>query len=115
MFKNCGCSCNNSQCNNNNNNTMYEESCSMVQNDYGNIDNNTCSCGFTNTSAFPQDWMYGHCYVPHQRMNQVYTPEIGLRMGTIFPELVSPYCPNQSLDTINYLKDQNSIGGGCNS
>ena len=40
MFRNCGCSCNNFQCNNNNNNTMYEESCSMVQNDYGNIDNN---------------------------------------------------------------------------
>ena len=47
--------------------------------------------------------------------NQIYTPEIGLKMGTIFPELVSPYCPNQSLETINYLKNSNTIGGGCNS
>ena len=36
-------------------------------------------------------------------------------MGTIFPELVSPYCPNQSLEEINYLKRTNQIGGGCNS
>lgn len=119
MFRNCGCSCNNSQNNNTettcNNNTMYEESCNMMPNYDFNSDNNSCSCGFTNTSVFPQDWMYGHCYVPHQQMNQVYTPEIGLRMGTIFPELVSPYCPNQSLDTINYLKNSNTTGGGCNS
>ncbi|MCI8291246.1 MAG: spore coat associated protein CotJA [Clostridia bacterium] len=59
--------------------------------------------------------MYGHSYVPHQRMNKVYTPEIGLKMGTIFPELVSPYCPNQSLEVINYLKNSNTIGEGCNS
>lgn len=121
MFRNCNCSYNNLSSNTDTNsstsNNMYEESCNMIQNyNYGNIENDTtCSCGFTNTSAFPQNWMYGHCYVPHQRMNQIYTPEIGLKMGTIFPELVSPYCPNQSLETINYLKNSNTIGGGCNS
>jgi hypothetical protein len=76
---------------------------------------NSCSCGFDEYSVFPQNWMYGHSYVPHQRMNKVYTPEIGLKMGTIFPELVSPYCPNQSLEVINYLKNSNTIGEGCNS
>ncbi|MCI8545863.1 MAG: spore coat associated protein CotJA [Clostridia bacterium] len=59
--------------------------------------------------------MYAHSYVVNQRMNQIYTPEVGLKMGTIFPELVSPYCPNQSLEEINYLKRTNQIGGGCNS
>lgn len=57
--------------------------------------------------------MYGHSYVSHQRMNQVYAPEMGLKMGTIFPELVSPYCPGQSMDMIEYLKNSNQNGGGC--
>ena len=67
------------------------------------------------TTGFPTNWMYAHSYVVNQRMNQIYTPEVGLKMGTIFPELVSPYCPNQSLEEINYLKRTNQIGGGCNS
>lgn len=118
MFRNCGCSCNynqNNDCNNNNSdNNMYETSCN-IDTTYSNMNNNSCSCGFDELSDFPQNWMYGHSYVPHQRMNQVYTPEIGLKMGTIFPELVSPYCPNQSVEVINFLKRSNSIGEGCNS
>ena len=38
----------------------------------------------------------------------------GLKNGTIFPELVSPYEPCQSMQFINYLKNRNNIGEGCN-
>ncbi len=112
MFRNCSCSCNNNQQNDTNN--MYEESCD-INTTYDDMDMNSCSCGFDEYSAFPQNWMYGHSYVPRQRLNKVYTPEIGLKMGTIFPELVSPYCPNQSLEVNMYLKNSNTIGEGCNS
>ena len=33
-------------------------------------------------------------YVPFQRVQTLFTPEIGLRKGTIFPDLASPYKPN---------------------
>ena len=112
MFRNCSCSCNNCH-SNKDNHDMYETSCNIDP--YDDMDTDSCSCGFNEYSAFPDRWMYGHSYVPHQRLNQVYTPEIGLKMGTIFPELVSPYCPGQSLEVMNYLKDSNTIGGGCNS
>jgi len=126
MFRNCGCSCKHNECNNNTscneimyennncNNDMYETSCN-INSDFPNMNECPCACGFDDESVFPQNWMYGHSYVPHQKMNKVYTPEIGLKMGTIFPELVSPYCPGQSLEVINYLKKSNTIGGGCNS
>ena len=58
--------------------------------------------------------MYGQSYVPVQQMNKVFKPAVGLNNGTIFPELVSPYCPNQSLQEIEYLKSRNTIGEGCN-
>ncbi|HEY9060815.1 MAG TPA: spore coat associated protein CotJA [Pseudobacteroides sp.] len=32
-----------------------------------------------------------HAYVPFQYMNCLYTPEVGLKRGTIFPELDRPY------------------------
>ncbi len=119
MFRNCGCPCNYYQKNNNdstenNNQEIYETSCN-IDNEYDNMDENSCSCGFDDSSVFPTNWMYGHSYVPHQKMNKVYTPEIGLKMGTIFPELVSPYCPNQSKEVNQYLKNSNTIGEGCNS
>lgn len=117
MFRNCNCSCNNyTQANNDScDENMYNNSCNDIDNCYNDMNYNSCSCGFDEHSAFPQNWMYGHAYVPHQKMNKVYTPEIGLKMGTIFPELVSPYCPNQSLEVMNYLKNSNTIGEGCNS
>lgn len=94
MFRSCNCSSNNYQQNNDDcMNNMYETSCNMVPNLYDDSNGCPCSCGFDDYSAFPTNWMYGHSYVPHQRMNQVFKPEIGLKMGTIFPELVSPYCP----------------------
>ena len=35
-------------------------------------------------------------------------------MGTIFPELVSPYSPGQSMQQIDYIRNSNTIGKGCN-
>ncbi|MGB4042258.1 MAG: spore coat associated protein CotJA [Bacillota bacterium] len=32
-------------------------------------------------------------YIPFQRYGQVWSPAEGLRRGTIFPELFSPYIP----------------------
>ena len=48
-------------------------------------------------------------------MTEVFMPDVGLRMGTVFPELVSPYIPNQSTEVIEFLKNANEIGEGCNS
>ncbi len=93
---NCGCNRNynyNSRrcCNRN---IMNDNSCI-----YENICNNTNS-----RSAFPDNYLYGHAYTPNQTMNKTFTPEVGLKNGTIFPELVSPYYPGQSMDFINYLR-----------
>ena len=32
-------------------------------------------------------------YVPMQGFGEMFSPEIGLRKGTIFPDLFSPYVP----------------------
>ncbi len=130
MFRNCGCSSMHNQCpcendynDDNDCNNDYDNDCGMYE-DSCNIENSCsyypneypCSCGYNQgNSLFPNNIMYGHSYVPNQIMNKVYTPEIGLKMGTIFPELVSPYAPCQSMETINYLKKSNEIKEGCNS
>lgn len=96
------CGCNNCQC-----------GCSCG---CGNM-MNKCECGFdeaNNLSVFPENYMYGQSYVPIQYMNKTFTPEVGLRMGTIFPELVSPYEPCQSIREIEYIRATNTIGEGCN-
>lgn len=59
--------------------------------------------------------MYGQSYVPVQQMEDVFTPCVGLKMGTIFPELVSPYSPGQSMEEIQFIEDMNKIGEGCNT
>ena len=59
-------------------------------------------------SVFPDNYLYGYAYTPVQTMNETFNPQIGLQKGTIFPELVSPYCPGQSMDFINSLRS-----GGC--
>lgn len=74
-----------------------------------------CSCGFDDeVSAFPSNPMLAQSYVPVQEMNKTFTPKCGLKMGTIFPELVSPYVPGQGMAEIEYLKNSNEIGEGCN-
>lgn len=102
----CRCNMNNSNdnCNMNNINTiriMPEE--------------NMCECGFEDNSPFPENYMFGQSYVPIQRMTTTFKSDVGLRMGTIFPELVSPYTPGQSLEENNFLRCSNEIKEGCNS
>ncbi len=58
--------------------------------------------------------MLAQSYVPIQYMDRTFKPNVGLKMGTIFPELVSPYFPCQSMEEIQFIKQRNTIGKGCN-
>lgn len=110
FYKNNGCFTR--HCNNCSNMTFDE--CDNISN-YYEMNMDSCSCGFDEEfNVFPENPMYGQSYVPIQRMDRVFKPEVGLKHGTIFPELVSSYCPNQSVEEIEYLKMSNSIGEGCN-
>jgi len=105
----CDCGCNN--------NCMEEELycdiCANVKNPNKYYDE--CECGFEEMfNLFPENPMLGQSYVPWQVMEQTYRPEVGLRMGTIFPELVSPYVPGQSKEEIEFIARTNKIGEGCN-
>lgn len=74
-----------------------------------------CECGYDEEfNPFPSNPMLAQSYVPYQMMNKTFIPCVGLKMGTIFPELVSPYMPGQSMEEIAYIKAQNKIGEGCN-
>lgn len=89
----CGCSCNNM------------------------MNSNSCGCGFDEepiSNMFPSNPMLGQSYVPLQEMDKTFTTCCGLKMGTIFPELVSPYMPGQSMAENDYLRRTNEIGEGCN-
>lgn len=56
-----------------------------------------------NKNLFPENLMYGHAYTPNQDLNKIFTPEVGLSNGTMFPELYSPYVPCQSIKVIETL------------
>ena len=117
MSKNCNCMCN---CNMNQENSPLETICDDVQTNNANmcgcINNyNQCQCGFNEEeSVFPSNPLLGQSNVPIQRMTNTFTPCCGLKNGTIFPELVSPYYPCQSVEDIEYLRSRNTIGKGCN-
>ncbi len=75
-----------------------------------------CQCGFDEEeNVFPYNPMLGQSYVPIQMMTNTFTPCCGLENGTIFPELVSPYYPCQSIEDIEYIRSRNTIGKGCNA
>ena len=94
--------------------SSYETLCDNVSNNMNNYNNN-CSCGFDEEEdVFPENPMFGQSYVPFQTMNETYMPCSGLEKGTIFPELVSEYCPGQSMAEIQYIADTNMIKEGCN-
>lgn len=122
-FRGCSCMCYN------NDNQVLEDVCDNVSSYDMASDNNCCncntdccqmnqydcSCGFdTEESVFPSNPMLAQSYVPIQTLDKTFTPCCGLKNGTIFPELVSPYEPCQSIEFINYLKRRNTIGEGCN-
>lgn len=117
MFRNC------QKCysmNNNNNNNCNEEENNLLETSCQNVASyemyqDGCSCGFDEEmNLFPDNPSLGQSYVPYQFMDRTFKPCVGLKMGTIFPELVSPYVPGQSMDEINFIARTNSIGKGCN-
>ena len=115
FYRKCCCfnNCNNCSYDTKYNKCDLEEKC----NDVANYSNKTdkCECGYDEDyNGFPEYPMYAQSYVPIQQMNQVFIPEVGFKKGTIFPELVSPYCPNQSIEEIEFIKMTNKIGEGCN-
>lgn len=94
--------------------SIYSDICKCVKS-CNNKEEDECACGFDEEfSVFPENPMFGQSYVPWQVMDKVYKPEIGLKMGTIFPELVSPYSPNQAQEIMEYIEATNKIGEGCN-
>lgn len=113
FYRKCGCCSNNCP-------TMQYNECDIetkCNNTYNNhsMDMNSCNCGFDEEfNVFPENPMYGQSYVPIQMMGKTFKPAVGLKNGTIFPELVSPYCPNQSIEEIEFIKMTNKIGEGCN-
>ncbi len=113
MYRNYRCKC----CMNNNNceDNIFENMCENVPNTTCPDDYDACDCGFDEEDKlFPSNPMFGQSYVPWHTMNKTFTPEVGLKMGTIFPELVSPYEPCQSMEEIAYIRATNKIGRGCN-
>ena len=65
--------------------------------------------------VFPKNPMYGQSYVPIQYMNKTFKPSVGLRMGTIFPELVYPYVPGQSMKENEWIASTNYKREGYNN
>ena len=106
------------------NNSYQNNSCEMQQdimedkcNDVVSYEdyNEECECGFDEEyNVFPENPMLGQSYVPIQIMDRTFKPCVGLKMGTLFPELVSPYVPCQSMEEINFIRETNKIGKGCN-
>jgi len=93
---------------------VLEEKCQNVAS-CNNYENDECECGFEEEyDVFPSNPMLAQSYVPIQFMDKTFKPCIGLKHGTIFPELVSPYEPGQSMEEIAFIERTNKIGEGCN-
>lgn len=110
------CFCMNNNCKSNSKD-MLEDACNNKCPCQNNNYNENCDCGFDdnyNDDVFPENPMLGQSYVPIQTMDKTFKPCVGLKMGTIFPELVSPYFPGQSMQEIAYIEATNKIGEGCN-
>jgi len=99
------------------NKNMLEKACQNTNCPAINYNEN-CSCGFDDDEekdVFPENPMLAQSYVPIQYMEETFKPCVGLNNGTIFPELVSPYSPGDSMKEIEFLRRTNPIGEGCNS
>jgi len=106
----------------NNNSNNYGSNDNTNSNTNSNTNNNTNTNTNTNTNmntnintdtnnTTTNNMNYGYAYVPYQPFTIVFSPSEGLSNGTMFPELVNSYNPNQSLEIMNYLRYYN--GGGC--
>lgn len=119
MYRRYNNKCHCHMCNNSNNEStqdVLEDICDNVASlsAYENNDDKCC-CGFDEEiPVFPENATLAQSYVPIQYMDETFKPCVGLKMGTIFPELVSPYVPCQSIEEIEFIKATNKIGKGCN-
>ena len=113
-YKKCYCM-NNAQ---NSNMNLIENQCDNVcPCAYEECNKDQCECGFDEDyeiGVFPENPMLAQSYVPIQYMDKTFKPCVGLKMGTIFPELVSPYEPCQSMRTNEFIEATNKIREGCN-
>ena len=109
------------------NNNYQENSCELENEIIENLCSNAnspctnneymdcCECGFDEEyNVFPENPMLAQSYVPIQYMDKTFKPCVGLKMGTIFPELVSPYMPCQDMKEMEYIAGTNEIKEGCN-
>ena len=114
-YQKCCCMNNNTNCTNSN---VIEDKCDNICScNYKECNEDQCECGFDEeyeVSVFPENPMLAQSYVPWQFMDKTFKPCVGLKMGTIFPELVSPYMPCQSMRVNEFLEATNTIGKGCN-
>lgn len=112
-------------CQKNYNNSILEAECNrcgMKDNLYeddvlnANVTDDDCKCGYEDNkrNVFPENPVLGQSYVPIQYMDKTFKPCVGLKMGTIFPELVNPYFPCQSMEENAFIEAMNTIGEGCN-
>ena len=112
-------------CQKNYNNNILEsecKKCGMNDNLYENdvldaYTSDDCKCGYNNENnrnVFPENPVLGQSYVPIQYMDKTFKPCVGLKMGTIFPELVNPYYPCQSMEENAFIKAMNTTKEGCN-
>ena len=79
-----------------------------MRNRFNNI-RHSCNCRNCQNRCRAMDKMpanpqLANAYVPYQQGEEIFTPLEALENGTAFPELVSPYCRNQSQEVIKYLK-----------
>ena len=117
-YKKCYCMNNSSYNTCNSSENMIEDKCNNIcSNNCCDEMTNDCECGFDEEyemGVFPENPMLAQSYVPWQTMDRTFLPSVGLKMGTIFPELVSPYMPGQSMEEIEFIRNSNTIGKGCN-
>lgn len=79
------------------------------------VNNNFCPNNINNefvqtVNGCDNNMEYAHSYVKTQVLGEVFSPMEGLSNGTMFPDLISPYHPGQSLEEMNYLKYGNRGG-----
>lgn len=97
-------------------NEIIENSCANANSPCTNNEYvDCCECGFDEEyNVFPENPMLAQSYVPYQYMDKTFKSCVGLKMGTIFPELVSPYSPCQDMREMEYIAATNMIKEGCN-
>ena len=104
---------------NNNSYTIHEN---YIENSYPYIENdlyignfNDYNYSFRDRSEnSPINKELCQSYVPYQVLQKTFTPEAGLQMGSVFPDLISEYYPLQSVEDLNYIASSNVQGGDNN-